>query len=403
MIEKLRILFVHEVNYLTKPIYEMHEFPEHLAERGHEIAFLHFPEGWTHKQVKSQGFRSKISGRVVFGVTLNLFTPQLFWTGLIGRFFMVLIAANNFRKTLKSFNPDVVVSFSVPTSGWQALRVSKGLGVPYVFRALDVSHKIRNTPFETLIKLAEKFIYRKADWVSANNPAMAQYCISNGAMPGMLSTEFPPMNLDEYRADSSTAQMSRSALGIPEDAKVAVYLGSFFYFSGLKELVTSFLTFANPDEYLLLVGGGELDEELRKLGSTHAKAKQLIFTGFVPFELVTSYLQIADVAVNPMEPTLVSNSALPNKVIQYLACGLPVVSTRLDGLRAVFSELADLHLVSSPGEVWSAAMSIVNQKPDGSKQINPDQVNELLQERFSLNETLSAFEVRLKSVLKSKS
>ena len=40
----MRVLFVHEVSFLDKPIFEMHEFPEYLASRGHEVHFVDFLE-----------------------------------------------------------------------------------------------------------------------------------------------------------------------------------------------------------------------------------------------------------------------------------------------------------------------------------------------------------------------
>ena len=38
------LLFIHEVDYLQKPIFEMHEFPEGLAERGWSVHFIDFVE-----------------------------------------------------------------------------------------------------------------------------------------------------------------------------------------------------------------------------------------------------------------------------------------------------------------------------------------------------------------------
>ena len=79
----MRILFLHEVNYLTKPIFEMHEFPEHLARLGHEVGFVHFPEGYSQSQIRDLGWRKKVSGRVVEGVELDLFTPWSLGGGLL--------------------------------------------------------------------------------------------------------------------------------------------------------------------------------------------------------------------------------------------------------------------------------------------------------------------------------
>jgi glycosyltransferase involved in cell wall biosynthesis len=62
-----------------------------------------------------------------------------------------------------------------------------------------------------------------------------------------------------------------------------------------------------------------------------------------------------------MHRSLVSNAAFPNKVIQYMASGLPVVSTDLDGLRLTFGELPGLKLVQSPAEAFTAASELLSQ------------------------------------------
>ena len=41
----MKLLFIHEVSYRKKVIFEMHEIPELLAVRGHDITFLEFDEG----------------------------------------------------------------------------------------------------------------------------------------------------------------------------------------------------------------------------------------------------------------------------------------------------------------------------------------------------------------------
>jgi hypothetical protein len=126
----LRILFLHEVNYLEKPIFEMHEFPEHLALRGHQVGFVQFPEGWGKAKIKSQGFKSEIQGRVVSQARITLYTPQLASGSLFGRLLTALTFGSAFKKVVDDFRPDVIVSFSVPTSGWQALRVARQRNIP---------------------------------------------------------------------------------------------------------------------------------------------------------------------------------------------------------------------------------------------------------------------------------
>jgi len=393
----VRILFLHEVNYLEKPIFEMHEFPEHLAGLGHEVAFVQFPEGRSIEEVKALGWKSEISGRVLAQQALTLYTPQNASGTLLGRFKTAFTFKQSFTEVVEDFKPDIVVCFSVPTSGWQALQVSKKLGFPFVFRALDVSHKIRKSPFAGLIKLAERFIYKNSDQVSANNPAMAAYCETMGAKALTTSVELPPLDLAHFANGASERDQVRLKLGIPKVSKVILYMGSFFYFSGLPELVNEFAISNTENTYLVLVGGGEQDQELRNQVAKLGLSKKVIFTGFIGFESLPGYLAAADVAVNPMLSSLVSNAAFPNKVIQYLATGLSVATTRLKGLELTFGEVPGMRYAETPEQVMQQALSLASEK--GIAQLGlANQV--LVAGKFSRDESVKAFEDRLQEVVR---
>ena len=381
---------MHEVNYLTKPIYEMHEFPEHLALKGHEVAFWQFPEGYNLGEVRALGWKRQIPGRVVSGASLTLFTPPIAGS-LLGRLVSALFANYFARKAILEFQPDLIVSFSVPTQGWQIISAAKKLNVPVMFRALDVSHKIRRGIFSKLIFWAESLVYRNVDWVSANNPAMLEYCQSMGADSSKSSVDWPPIDLRRFTEASPDLGL-KSQLGVPENRKIVLYMGNFFYFSGLPEVIKEFAKSA-VDEHLVLIGGGEQDVELRDLVESLGVKDKVTFTGFIDFEDLPSYLKMADVAINPMQPSLVANAAIPNKVIQYLASGLRVVSTRLRGLELTFGHSELLQLVNSPREVALSALEICREVSKSG-----DAIDNAGLERFTLSAAIAAFDERCREV-----
>jgi glycosyltransferase involved in cell wall biosynthesis len=394
---ELRILFLHEVNYLTKPIFEMHELPEELALRGHQVGFVQFPEG----EETSSRFKflavEEVRGRTRVGASITLFTPGTLGSGNFSRLVTAMLFSIQFSKILREFRPDVVVSYSVPTSGWQALRACKEFEIPYLFRALDVSHKIRRSAFSGLIRKAEHYIYSNSTWVSANNPAMLDYCVSMGAYPLRISLELPPLNFGHF-CHSEELDL-RGGLGIPADAKVALYMGSFFYFSGLSAVLREFADCRRDNEILVLVGGGEQERELKILAEDLGIASKVLFTGFVAFEKLPGYLAIADVAFNSMEPSLVSNAAFPNKVIQYMAAALPVVSTDLSGLSKTFAETEGLRYVAGSGEVFAAVQKLFDQ-PD--LQALGVANRTLASKTFSMQQAVAAFEGRVVAVTRMK-
>ncbi|MEK9704224.1 MAG: glycosyltransferase family 4 protein [Deltaproteobacteria bacterium] len=392
----MKILFVHEVGYLEKPIFEMHEFPEHLAARGHEVSFVDLPE--SPSKPRTWKVHTENKSRLSNSIDIGLLHQNTWLRGIVGRLAAVVLFPAMFRRALANVRPDVVVSYSVPTSGWQALRISKRRGIPYVFRALDVSHKIRQTPFTYLILAAERHIYRHSDWVSCNNAAMRDYCIQNGASAERSSVNLPPLDLSHFSESKADPKSLRKKFGLPNSRPILLYMGSFFYFSGLKEVITSVAELeAKP--LLVLIGGGEQDQELRDLVKELNLEDHVMFLGYVPYDELPEYLQIGDVAINPMKPSLVSNAALPNKVIQYMAAGMPVVCTKLDGVKSLFSNEQGLKFVEGPEELVGASLSFATENDLGKL----GELNRLaVSSRFGLEISISDFEGLLLSLVRSK-
>lgn len=357
----MRILFLHEVNYLTKPIFEMHEVPEAFVNMGHEVSFVHFPEGQTWKESLDQKSIQWIRGRVERNTNLRLITPRVLGGSIIGRIVHVCSFYIQFTKILSQVKPDVVFSYSVPTSGWQALIACRKRGIPYLFRALDASSRIRNTPFSKVVEFLEKYVYRNADWVSANNPAMLEYVTSHGASPKRSSVDYPPLDVEKFQSSQAARTRVRSRLGLSEDARVLVYMGSFFYFSGLPDVIRSFGQIRGKKDFLVLIGMGEEKDELESIVKALHLEKFVIFAGYVEFSELPAYFSAADVAINSFIPSTVSDVALPNKVLQYMASGLPVVSTNLRGLVTTFGDSRDgLIFVEEPRLVVPQALRLLS-------------------------------------------
>ena len=385
----MKLLFIHEVSYRKKIIFEMHEFPELMALRGHDISFLEFDEGrklWK----KDRSIETEvIPGRVHRQAKVRLLRP--FQLGLPGfdRLLAVITVVPLLSRLLTKESFDAIVLYAVPTYGLQTLWLAKKHKVPVMFRALDVSHKIRSSLLAPVIRAFEKRVYRKTDLLSANNAAMARYCNELGTRTLDTKVLFPPLDLLHFQR--ATTEALRSQLGFGDSDRVIGYMGSFFYFSGLSEAMSEFGKFASQDSRLrfLLIGGGEQDSELRKLASELGISEQVVFTGFVSYENLPRYLKVADVAVNTLQPTLVANVAFPNKVLQYMAAGLPVVSTKLDGLFSVFENHPQITWESDPAAVMAKACEMAKGSKDA---LEFDYASASALESFSPKDTVDAFE-----------
>lgn len=355
----MRLLFLHEVNYLEKPMFEMHEIPELLSSLGHEVAFAHFPEGLSLKDARRLGPKKVVPARSRNGSEITLYTPACPGRGIGARLLGVLLARRFLRKVISDFRPEVIVSYSIPTSGWQALKLAKNAQIPFVYRAIDSSSEIRGGVFSLPVKIAEKHVVRNADFISANNPEMKRYCQKLGANQHTTFVHLPPLDISAL--SEGDRDLGREKLGIPTSARVMLFLGSLFEFSGLDEALDYFArVHQSLGVKFVIVGDGKLfprlSQQIRRLDLEGS----VVLTGKVDREHIPNLLASADVLLNTLRARQVTNVALPNKLIEYLAANRPVVSTRLKGAYELFGDLNTIVWAKSPRQVVEEAAAIVS-------------------------------------------
>ena len=102
----MRILFIHEVSWRDKVIYEIHDIPELLSLAGHEVTFIDFPE-ITKQDVVKKFHRWKTTeshgiSRAHQNSAVDVLTPGYVTTGSLGRFLASLTFVPLFWRTIKA-------------------------------------------------------------------------------------------------------------------------------------------------------------------------------------------------------------------------------------------------------------------------------------------------------------
>lgn len=128
----------------------------------------------------------------------------------------------------------------------------------------------------------------------------------------------------------------RKELGFSDDDFILVYSGRINKEKGVSELIDAMLLIQDsPKIKLMIVGGsffGNTNTEDAFIYSLKNKAKRIedkiIFTGFIPYEMMPDYLQLADIAVIPS----IWNDPFPTTELEAQAMGLPIITTRRGGI-----------------------------------------------------------------------
>ncbi len=164
------------------------------------------------------------------------------------------------------------------------------------------------------------------------------FCVSN-----QLKSHFVSRGIDEEKICVITngVDVSRFNPEIPcrfvqekyhlQKKTVIGFVGSFHYWHGVENLIRLIDAIVSSDSRIafMMVGhGGALKSDLDRFIKENNFEDRVFCTGFVPHKEVPAYINAMDIVVAPYPP-LEFFYYSPVKIYEYLACGKPVVTTRI--------------------------------------------------------------------------
>jgi glycosyltransferase involved in cell wall biosynthesis len=136
--------------------------------------------------------------------------------------------------------------------------------------------------------------------------------------------------------DSPLLGQWKHRLGIKSKDTVIAYTGNLAPWQGIDDLIDiAFrLLSRKRDLKFLIVGEGPLKPLLLRKVLNSGYDGDILFTGMVDHEEMPLIINLADICVAPLR--VVTGS--PIKVFEYLACGKPIVTSRIEGLEFIEAE-----------------------------------------------------------------
>lgn len=202
-------------------------------------------------------------------------------------------------------------------------------------------------PVRVLLGLRNLFLRQADAFVAISAPISAELA-AGGIQPGRIHRLPNSVNTHRFCPLPETAKREmRRRLGLPLTGSIATYVGRLVAYKGLPLLLRVWreVSPSHPGSKLMLVGAGGLDMHnceaaLRDYVEANGLQRSVHFSGEVAN--VHEVLQASDVFVFPTE-----NEAFGIALIEAMACGLPVISTRIDSVADIVEDGSNGLLVAA--------------------------------------------------------
>jgi len=243
----MNILFVHEVDWLNKVVFDIHSLSELLSLRGHKVYAIDYENTWSRDgfldlgSLKTREFDGVC--RALPGASVCLRRPGFIKIPGLSRLSAGFTHYLGIQKIVREKNIDVVVLYSIPTNGLQAIHIARKFDIPVVFRSIDIVNQLVPYPaLRPITKFLEKKVYSKVDMILTITPRLSDYVIENGAEKPRV--KLLPVSVDTglFHPSDDFAKL-RQKWCFNEKDQVIVFIGTLFDFSGLDVFIRNFLKF----------------------------------------------------------------------------------------------------------------------------------------------------------------
>ena len=361
----MKILVLQESDWLLRGPHQQHHLMERMALKGHEIRVIDYEILW-----KTKGKQELFSRKQVFekvsrfyeGANITVIRPGIVKIPILDKLSILYSHRDEIKNQIDEFEPDVVVGFGILNT-YLAMNYANKNGIPFIYYLIDTLHRLVSfKPFQHLTKEFEKKILRDADRVITINEALKDYAILLGAIPNNIDIIRAGIDLHRFSPSVDGSEIKKE-YGLEQEDVVLFFMGWLYKFSGLREVALRLIKMRNEYSHfkLMIVGEGDLFEELEGIREKYDCKENIILTGQQPYEKIPAFIAASDICLLPAYNNEVMRSIVPIKMYEYMACGKPIISTRLYGIMKEFGKENGVLYIDGPAEVFDRAVELVEE------------------------------------------
>ncbi len=252
---------------------------------------------------------------------------------VIAKLFSVL------RRVIAIEKPNVLHVHSPALNVLPALVLGKKIGIPVVYEirafwedaAVDHGSYLESSWKYRLVHALETWACRRVSHLAVLCEGIKVDLRKRGISESQITIVPNGIHADDFQSCPADEEF-RDAWGL--DGKTVIgFVGSFYRYEGLDILVEAFakLLKKKGNLVLLLVGGGEVEEELKAQVQRLSLTSHVIFGGRVPHERIPGVYGLFDFLVYPRNSIRLTELVTPLKPLEAMAMKKPVVASDIGG------------------------------------------------------------------------
>jgi len=267
---------------------------------------------------------------------------------------------------VRQWRPNILHAHSPVLNAIAAQRVARRHGIPllYEIRAFWEDAAVGNGTGKEgdlryrATRWLESRAVRRADAVAVICEGLKGDLVARGVDPAKIVVSPNGVDMEMFGTPVPPDPALRAQLDLDADAEVIGFIGSFYDYEGLDDLIAAMpmLAARRPRARLLLVGGGPREQDLRAQAAASPAAGAIRFVGRVPHDQVECYYSLIDILAYPRKSMRLTDLVTPLKPLEAMAQGRLVAASSVGGHRELIEDgvTATLFAPDDPASIAEA-------------------------------------------------
>lgn len=268
------------------------------------------------------------------------------------------------RKLLRSGDFDIVQACNPPDFLLVCALAARRAGAAFIFDHHDLVPELYLSRFGRgkdlgyrLVMAAERLTMSLADVVMSTNGSYRDAALKRGGKePSNVFVVRSAPDLSHFTPVEPEPELRRGK------QHLVAYLGVMGPQDGVDHALRALAELAGrrDDWHAIFVGAGDVFEAMQALSHDLGLADRVEFTGRISNERLRAVLSSADVGIAPDPLNPLNDVSTMNKIVEYMALGLPVASYDLREARVSAGDAAEYAMPNDPAALADAIGALLD-------------------------------------------